>query len=514
MQIWGQIRTRIYHPRLRLSRELTFQTPQPACVWRVSPVSRYVSNDGENFTFLNLCQRFEGWEDVRHGMLWVYNLNYFDYLGQPGMTAATGADWIDRFGESLSDRKIGLDPYPIALRGINWIKFICLHREALPKVRVARWNAWLAAQYELLERKLETHLLGNHLLEDAYSLCIGSIYFANGRLWQKAARLLQRELDEQVLPDGSHYEQSPMYHCILLDRLLDVYNFSTSNQRFGEEQKRLNAFLRQKSVLMLGHLDSICYADGSFPLFNDAALGIAPPPSAIRAYAAALGIQWSPRPLGACGYRHLRIARMESFVDVGGIMASYQAGHSHADALNFELRIDGEPFVVDTGISTYNKTPRRQYERSTAAHNTVTVDGHDSAEVWGGFRVARRSSVALLKDEANDVCARQSGIQPALWHERRFLMREDAFVIMDRIASGHVGVARLHLAPAVTVENQTSERVVTSQGQVLIKGAEEVKVSSDFVSTAYNVLKPSTVVEITFQEQLEVSITPMSNRYR
>ncbi len=32
-------------------------------------------------------------------------------------------------------------------------------------------------------------------------------------------------------------------------------------------------------------------------------------------------------------------------------------------------------------FSTYNKTARRQYERSTSAHNTVTVGNKDSSEV-------------------------------------------------------------------------------------------------------------------------------------
>ena len=35
-------------------------------------------------------------------------------------------------------------------------------------------------------------------------------------MYDKASCLLYKELDEQILPDGSHYEQSPMYHCILL----------------------------------------------------------------------------------------------------------------------------------------------------------------------------------------------------------------------------------------------------------------------------------------------------------
>lgn len=47
----------------------------------------------------------------------------------------------------------------------------------------------------------------------------------------------------------------------------------------------------------------------------------------------------------------------EAIVDVGDIRASYQPGHSHADTFNYELRIGGKPFVMDTGISTYERQP-------------------------------------------------------------------------------------------------------------------------------------------------------------
>lgn len=443
---------------------------------------------------------------MRHGALWAYNLNYFDWLTQEGMTIDEGAQWIDRFVEDIPYSHIGLDPYPTALRGINWIKFICRHSATLPAAKVEAWNASLYSQYRLLAQRLEYHLLGNHLLEDAYSLCIVAVYFADKRMWRKASHLLRQELTEQTLADGAHYEQSPMYHCILLDRLLDVYNFSKSNPRFGGEQEALNDFLQQKAVAMLGHLENMTYQDGSFPLFNDAARGIAPTPGQIKDYARRLGLIWQALSLGACGYRHLQTGTFEAFVDVGSIAASYQSGHSHADALNFELRIDGQPFIVDTGISTYDKTPRRQYERSTVAHNTVVVDGQDSAEVWGGFRVARRSRVNILKDEPTEVSARATGVGRNLWHERTFTLTDHSFIICDHIAKGHRGTARLHLAPSVEVISCAPTSVRTTLATIEIMGATTVHVASEKASTCYNRFEDILVIEMEFADALTVSI--------
>ena len=97
-------------------------------------------------------------------MLWAYNLNYMDWLLQEGMPYEEGAKWIEKFIDELSQNRIGLDPYPIALRGINWIKFISLYKERIDEKRMKRWNDSLYSQYKLLEKKLEYHLLGNHLL--------------------------------------------------------------------------------------------------------------------------------------------------------------------------------------------------------------------------------------------------------------------------------------------------------------------------------------------------------------
>ena len=64
-------------------------------------------------------------------------------------------------------------------------------------------------------------MLGNHLLENAFSLLFGAYYFQDEKLYTKSYDLLISELNEQVLKDGAHFELSPMYHQIILSRLLD-----------------------------------------------------------------------------------------------------------------------------------------------------------------------------------------------------------------------------------------------------------------------------------------------------
>lgn len=467
---------------------------------------RCLMDDG-SLRFLNITDTFRGWTPKEHGALWAYNLNYMDWLCQEGMTFGEGARWIDRFIDDLPANRIGLDPYPIALRGINWVKFICRHVGEIEPGRRKRWDDSLYSQYRLLERKLEFHLLGNHLLEDAYSLFVGGVYFRDARLYGRACRLLRRELKEQLLADGAHYEQSPMYHCILLDRLLDC--LSLANHAEGMKgQEEMRTFLTDCATRMLGHLTSICYEDGTFPLFGDSAQGIAPTPRQLFDYAERIGLAWEPLKLGVCGYRHLRQGGMEAFVDVGNVMATYQPGHTHADTLSFELRIGGKPFVVDTGISTYNKTVRRQYERSTEAHNTVTIEGRgSSSEVWSGFRVGRRARLSILRDEATVVSACHDGYAPAR-HERSFKMGTDGFTVCDTISgTDRPAYCRLHLAGDVRISDQENNRIVTNRGTLDIQGAMNVALSDYEYSERYNEFVKATLVDITFKHTLTTHFT-------
>lgn len=459
------------------------------------PIARqYCLNKEKNIlNFLNVEDEFKGWNDTSKGMLWAYNLNYMDWLGQEDLDYETGVYWIEKFIHELPSNKIGLDPYPTALRGINWIKFIVKHKECISNDTLEEWNNSLYSQYMLLCKRLEYHLMGNHLLEDAFSLFIASIYFSDKKLGKSSMSLLQQELNEQILNDGAHYEQSPMYHCILLERLLDCYNFSTSNRIF-EKQEAINEFLKEKAVMMLGHLESIVYTDHSLPLFNDAAYGIAPKANELFDYAHRLKLGWCPIPMNECGYRKLESNTMEAVIDIGDITATYQPGHTHADTLSYELRIDGKPVIVDAGISTYDKTPRRQYERSTAAHNTVSIDGRDSDEVWGGFRVGYRHKMRILSDKQNEVEACLNGFGNSLSHRRRFKIDGDGFSVEDCIPEGHKGVSYIHLAPGI------------EPSRVNIEGATDIEIVDEKISVEYNRFISTKVIRIYFNKKIKYTV--------
>lgn len=465
-------------------------------------IKKPISATALRVKFLNIEETFADWNDMRHGALWAYNLSYMDYLCQEGMTYGEGAKWLDLFCQDIDMHTIALQPYPTAKRVVNWIKFFSKHQRL-----EQRWVDCLYSQCLHLVKTLEYRLSGgNHLLEDGITLFIAGMFFENKSFTNKGCAIVGQELNKQILPDGAHYEQSPMYHCIVLEGLLDCLNMVSCHMVFANMWHEPIEHIKQYAIRMLGHLQAIIYADSSIPLLNDAARGICAAARDLFDYAYHLELDWVLQPLHECGYRKMENSHMQALVDVGNMTAGYMAGHSHADTFNYELRVDGCPFIIDTGVSTYNKDTRRQYERSTKAHNTVVVDGRDSSEVWGGFRVARRCKVQVLQDSANEVVAKHSGTFKGGWHKRHFYMSDTSFAIDDEIAVGHDGKSMIHLAPGVKVVAYSAECIRTSVCKIYLEGAISVKVFDTEVATEYNKLLKNKSIAMSFSGKMKMII--------
>lgn len=469
-----------------------------------SAVFRFPS---KTFTFLNQSHTFRGaidWNFGKFRKLWTYNLNYFDYLHQPDITKEQGLDLIRGFINKIGNNREGLEPYPISLRGINWIKFLSQYNIGDEQI-----DNSLYAQYKILLDNLEFHIDGNHLLENGCSLLFGACYFRNEQLWEEARQLISKELEEEILEDGGHYERSVMYHCIILERLLDSYNLLSNNSCFPD-QDALEQLLAANLQKMLGWLATMQWNNSEVPEVNDHVAEMLPLPRELYNYAERLGLSSPPVALGESGYRKYSASNYEVLADIGNIGPDYVLGHAHSDIFSFLLQINGQEIITDTGTSTYENNQRRQVERSTAAHNTVMIEGKEQNEVWSAFRVGRRGHVQVLQDEPQKVIAQHDGYEFLdIIHRRCFEFYEDTITITDYLQGGveqtSDAISYLHFSPGVELQSKENG-IHSSLFQISLIGHEAFSVNTYKKATGYGQRVQANKVNIRFKNKLEIHI--------
>ena len=343
-------------------------------------------------------------------------------------------------------------------------------------------------------RKLEWHLLGNHLLANAKALIVAGLYFEGpeAERWLGAGlSIYETQLKEQILADGAHFELSPMYHAIILEDLLDVLNMARACGLAG-----MGAMVALPEIIgrMGRWLKAMTHPDGGLSFFNDAAFGIAASCAELEAYAARLGLPAVAElddgvmHLAASGYIRAGFGGATALLDLAPIGPDYLPGHAHADTLSFEMSIGAERFIVNGGASVYAAGALRQFQRSTAAHSTVEIGGENSSEVWASFRVARRARIvetAVERDGdttvirgAHDGYSRLIG-RPS--HRRVWRFSDRKLEVVDAIASAGIrdAIARFHLGPEVCAclgaDGRQGEAVLPSGRIVRFSASEPIR---------------------------------------
>ena len=465
----------------------------------------YLGN--KTFLFLNIKHAFDDeidWNYLDYGKLWTFNINYFDFLSQKNISVYQGTELIKNYINNQDLLKEGKESYTISLRGINWVKFLTKHNIKNNSINQVLYN-----HYQRLLYNQELHFLGNHYLENGFALLFGAYYFQDEKLYNAAKKILKQELEEEVLNDGGHFELSPMYHQIMLHRVLDCYNLVKLNDWKTYE---LESFLEKKAIQMLSWLDRVTFKNGNIPMVNDSSYGIAPTSKLLFDYAKSLELSWDKAELSDSGYRKISNNNYELFLDVGHVGASYQPAHVHSDTFNFELYINEKPIIVDTGTSTYEKNKLRQLERSTESHNTVKIGSINQSQVWSGFRVAKRAKIVSIKEKDNTIEATHNGYKDLkILHTRKFITKDKEIIIKDKLSkdTNNTAKAFLHFYPGISVSKEGNS-VIQIDNNVSInfsEGVNNIRVSEYDYALGFNKTTKAKMVEINFTKTLKTLIT-------
>lgn len=414
-------------------------------------VSRTVAPPGDDG-----CARWASadWQLAGAPLLWRFHLYYWDWAwvlaAEPsdhGSRAVFDAIWRSWRSAVIPGRGAAWHPYPAALRA--W-SFCGIYRSLVHGGRAEMpFLAELAAHAGFLRRNLETDVGGNHLIKNLKALAGLAVFFADDALLTWALGRLTRQLSVQVLPDGGHYERAPAYHCQVLGDLIDLARLLRAAGREAPCE------LAPAIEAMRGWLGAVLTPAGDVPLLND---GFPVDPDLLALLAAGPAPGGSLHLLPDTGVARIAVGGWHLLADVGPPCPRELPAHAHADTLSCVVHLDGRPLLIDTGTSTYEPGTRRDHERSTAAHNTVEVDGQNSTEVWGAFRAGRRARVTGVRATSDDAAgavvveAAHDGYrslpgQPA--HCRRWTVRADELRVDDEVTGRglHQVTVRWYLAP-------------------------------------------------------------------
>jgi uncharacterized heparinase superfamily protein len=348
----------------------------------------------------------------------------------------------------------GWDTFAVAARLMNW----ALVSSVFPPEPEAVLESF-ARQTRHLMANIEFDVRANHLLKDACALVVAGEALGPGlgsKALAKGKDLLEREIAEQILEDGGHYERSPMYHCQVLEDLTIAY--AAMNEK--------PEYLRDTVGRMAGFLAGIIHRDGGIPLFGDGVLDAGLPPKTLIDVARETCDITVPDPpegsytMEPSGFYVMQTPKARLVTKAGPPGPDYQLGHAHCDMLSYELSVDDTRVIVDSGTSAYEEDPMRAYCRGTRAHNTVSIDGREQNEFWHVFRVGRRYKPTARRWEQQDrdwlLSAGHDGFHP-FHHRRSIRFHEERFWVFRDDITGPGSCAAesvIHFHPDVQVERQ------------------------------------------------------------
>lgn len=320
----------------------------------------------------------------------------------------------------------------VAIRAVNWI--FALHifkvsnhfdKKLEQKIYSSLYHHGLFIRNNLEYGRRN----GNHYLSDLMGLIWLGAFFYNhsfGKKWFRfAQKELEREIQAQVFDDGVDYEKSTYYQRLVTEILMFSYYAAIKIQKpFSSQFKDklhkmfhfISAYLLDDEVPNIGDCDDGRVIKFNFfekvsemrnllsigaVLFEDSLLKS----KAARIFCDVLFL------FGTEGYQKFkRLSQIESeqksvsfpnggfyilrhddyfvFFDAGDIGMNGWGGHGHNDTFSFELAYKQKRFIVDSGTYVYTPDPElRQKFRSTAAHNTIMVDGVELVEFLNLFKI-------------------------------------------------------------------------------------------------------------------------------
>jgi uncharacterized heparinase superfamily protein len=420
------------------------------------------------------------WSEALYGFGWLRHLR----AAQTGLARSNARALVQEFLRLGVGPAIARTTSVRARRLTAFLNHSPLLLEGADHGFYRRFLATLGALISDIERDLAAgrppvdRLLGAIALANAGLCCEGL-----DATLRRGTRLLTRELDRQILPDGGHIGRNPRFLVELLLELLPLRQ-TYASRGLDPPEAVIRAIDRLLPMLRLFR-----HGDGSLARFNGSGVTEVDHLATVLLYDEARGTPQRHAP--HAGYERLEGGRSLLVADVGPAPPLLASAEAHAGALSFELSSGPHPIIVNCGAARGSDRVAAA-SRSTAAHSTAGIGDASSGRFLAkrglppdrrlaGWLIQRLGPVMLSgprtvtaergEGEAGfSLVASHDGYLPrfGLIHERRWrlarsgdrLEGEDRFRRRGRYRRVEAVTLRFHLHPSVRASRAQGGRAV------------------------------------------------------
>lgn len=474
---------------------------------------------------------------------WIYMLNRHEYFKKLML-----AGWFT--GEEKYLRKL-------KELIVHWISHVSLQEKG-PAVRTIdtgiRCRSWAAILAHLMamglvedEEALKilrsiseqlTYLRDSYV--DKYRLSNWGVLqttgiLVNGLLFQEfldpeliawALEELKQELELQVYEDGSHWEQSILYHMEVVNACSEVLAMAQMLGRSVDKKIRDTIYSMYRYVQMAAGPDHMQQAQGDSDvtdvrdvlscgalLFRDGVLKYGGYQKLGLEHAWLFGMQ------GIRQYEKLEAVCPDELAGIYPESGNYYfrtgwqedanytylqngplgSSHGHVDLTHISNYYKGTAFLTDSGRYSYmEQEPLRRYLKNAQAHNVCRVEGAEAGLADGSWSYAYYGDCLKNYVKAIDgihyaempFLSKEPGGSMAFHNRRALVFPEGIWLIADEIRMDgvHKSQASFHFAPEVKLRSEKAgEALVERDGIRLKLGSEKELVwKKDVLSRRYN----------------------------
>ena len=432
----------------------------------------------------------------------------------------------------------------VSFRAVNWLFALNMisSYDGVDDVFASKVSRSLWQHAFFIRNNLERQIpfSNNHYTSDLVGLIYLCELFSHSKVGRRRLRFalneFYKEIRQQVLPSGIHYEKSVSYHRMMTEMLsYPLYMI----QRMGES---IAPDVLDRIKKMYAFTSKYTKPNGLAPLIADNDDGRFVPflhrdfrhhgyLNDVKSIENIL-VTAGDEPLFCsdctkeCFFDDTCVAVLHNgadylFVNGGGYSKwprekeKMIGTHTHNDLMSFELSLDGKDVIVDAGTYLYTSSIHDRNEfRSTAKHNTVIVDEEEQNFLCDTFTVRRNVHIEKLRQLSEDSYeGGYSTILGQMHHTRRLVFRNQQLIISDKLTKpGCKHVAKLYLHFAEGVFPEVKEEGLMVDGDISIVfniNPFQLEILDDTLSPSYGVLTKSktAVASFIFDDRLTIETT-------